>query len=253
MMNQQTDKFFRDKLEHHQKPASSAAWDRIDAELSKKNNRTPYWLKIAASILIVAVGAFILWPSGKHIDLVLTDKTDTPVSKDSVVKRNETPPVDHQREPESEKRVAEKKTEISEPKKKPVKQKKEILHKTPVTNDQEKNPVDTNVEPSVPMENNEETEMAEPNPVAVVPNETAPASENIKIVISSEDAEKFLDKKSLAKATSEEKKPSTLQKLLDKAEDLTTNQDPLGEIRQMKNEILALNFKNDKQQRGQNK
>jgi hypothetical protein len=41
-------------------------------------------------------------------------------------------------------------------------------------------------------------------------------------------------------------------KLLKKANNLTSNQDPLGELRQKKSEILALNFKNDKQ-RGQNK
>jgi hypothetical protein len=53
-------------------------------------------------------------------------------------------------------------------------------------------------------------------------------------------------------ATPEDKKPSTLKKLLRKANELTNNQDPLGDLRQKKNEILALNFKSDKQ-RGQNK
>jgi hypothetical protein len=38
-----------------------------------------------------------------------------------------------------------------------------------------------------------------------------------------------------------------LRKLLDKAYDLKHNQDPLGDLRQKKNEIFALNFKNDKQ------
>jgi hypothetical protein len=59
--------------------------------------------------------------------------------------------------------------------------------------------------------------------------------------------EKFLNKNLIVKATPEEKKPSTLRKLLDKAYDLKHNQDPLGNLRQRKNEIFALNFKNDKQ------
>jgi hypothetical protein len=63
---------------------------------------------------------------------------------------------------------------------------------------------------------------------------------------------KYLDKKSLAQATSGEKKPSTLRKLLDKAYDLKHNQDPFGDLRQKKNEILALNFRSEKQ-RSQNK
>jgi hypothetical protein len=57
----------------------------------------------------------------------------------------------------------------------------------------------------------------------------------------------------LAEATPELKKPSTLKKLLDKAYDLKHNQDAFGELRQKKNEILALNFKNEKQQRNQNR
>jgi hypothetical protein len=40
-----------------------------------------------------------------------------------------------------------------------------------------------------------------------------------------------------------------LKKLLDKAEDM----DPFGDLRQKKNEILALNFRSEKNQRGQNK
>jgi hypothetical protein len=58
---------------------------------------------------------------------------------------------------------------------------------------------------------------------------------------------KYLDKKSLAEATSNEKKPSRLRKLLDKAYDLKHNQEPFADLRQKKNEILALNFKNEKQ------
>jgi hypothetical protein len=38
---------------------------------------------------------------------------------------------------------------------------------------------------------------------------------------------------------------------LQKASDLKSNQDPFGDLREKKNEILALNFKNEK--RGQNK
>jgi hypothetical protein len=60
-----------------------------------------------------------------------------------------------------------------------------------------------------------------------------------------------LDKKALAQATSEEKKSSTFKKLLKKANDLKSNQDPFGDLREKKNEILALNFRNEK--RGQNK
>ena len=71
------------------------------------------------------------------------------------------------------------------------------------------------------------------------------------LTFTAEETNKYLDKNALAEATQEDKKSSTFKKLLKKANDLKSNQDPFGDLREMKNEILALNFKNEK--RGQNK
>lgn len=71
------------------------------------------------------------------------------------------------------------------------------------------------------------------------------------LVFNARETEAYLDKNSVDDATEEGKDASTFKKLLQKARDLKTNQDPLGDLRLKKNEILALNFKNDK--RGQNK
>ena len=62
--------------------------------------------------------------------------------------------------------------------------------------------------------------------------------------------ERFL-KKNLVDATSEEKKQSGIQKLLTLAADIKNTSNGLGDLREKKNEILALNFHDDK--RGQNK
>jgi hypothetical protein len=70
---------------------------------------------------------------------------------------------------------------------------------------------------------------------------------NITIVFTAEEVnEKYLVKKTDAEATADEKEASGLKKLLDKAYDLKHNQDPLGSLRQKKDEILAMNFKNEK-------
>jgi hypothetical protein len=71
------------------------------------------------------------------------------------------------------------------------------------------------------------------------------------LTISSEETDQYLNKNTLAEATAHDKKPSTFKKFLKKANDLKSNQDPFGDLRERKNEILALNFKNDK--REQNK
>ena len=70
----------------------------------------------------------------------------------------------------------------------------------------------------------------------------------LKIVFTVEEVnKKYLNKSAVAEATSPANETSTIQKLLDKAYDLKHNQDPLGELRQKKNEILALNFGGERQ------
>ena len=83
---------------------------------------------------------------------------------------------------------------------------------------------------------------------SVAPNERS-EQKNITLVFTAQEVdEKYLKKKNaVAEATSEEKETSTWRKVLDKAHDLKHNQDPLGDLRQKKNEILALNFKTNEQ------
>src|SRR5688572_18703386 len=74
-MNQQPDKFFREKLEGFQKTAPSLAWERIEAGLDKKNNKG-LWLKIAAALLLLAVASFVLW-TNRTIPTDTTSQTAT--------------------------------------------------------------------------------------------------------------------------------------------------------------------------------
>ncbi len=60
--------------------------------------------------------------------------------------------------------------------------------------------------------------------------------------------EKYLTKRTVSKATSQDDRSSGIKKLLDKANDLKNNQDPFGDLRHMKDEILALNFQSNKKQ-----
>src|SRR5687767_11798439 len=61
-MTSQPDKLFRDKLENFQRPASVAAWERIESGL-EKNQSKGIWLKFAAGISLFAVATFLLWPA----------------------------------------------------------------------------------------------------------------------------------------------------------------------------------------------
>ena len=253
-MNQPLDNFFREKLEHAHKPAPAAAWDRIDAGLEGRQ-RKGLWLKIAASILMVAAGSFILWPShhsGDTQQVAETKKSTVhgPQSTASViatapaVAMNPAPKIKPQvKKQHTAAPVSVDKPRQSEPDQQPVAYQAYEAQQAITESEPEHEPV-MPVQP-VPA----------PANVMLANNNTEEATETDEAVTlvysASEIDEKYLDKEALAKATSAQKKPSTFRKLLDKAYDLKNNQDPMGGLRQKKNEILALSFKSEK--RSQNK
>lgn len=257
-MNQQPDKLFRDKLEGFHKPAPSAAWNKIEAGLQKKNNKA-IWLRVAAAVLIVAVAAFLIWANN-------STTTSPQIAKDS----------DNQKETPVQK---ENKVEINTDKKETIEEPEQgtsIASTTPekIKRRRKNQPVGTkSVEAPVVVEEPAIEELISFTPsvgnsvdssdivtpivedVIVAQNTIEQSQESDQsrvLVFSVEEVDaKYLDKEALAKATSAQKKSSTFRKLLNKAYDLKNNQDPFGELRQKKNEILALNFKSEK--RSQNK
>jgi hypothetical protein len=248
-MNQQPDKFFRDKLEHYQKPAPSSAWDKIAAAQTKKNDKG-LWLKIAASLLLLTVAGYVLWPSTTSVEQPENTLSEIPATQspsDSTKKQaTEDNSINTELNAEAKNNLqatAEKKTEktFSKPRSTP---KNEPERKTVTVVKDEEQPESQiiNGNPAVAVESTE-TIITELN--------KEKETQNITLIYSAKEVDEYLDKNALAEATSRDKKPSTLKKLLQKANDLKNNQDPFGELRQKKNEILALNFKNEK--RGQNK
>lgn len=242
-MNQQPDKLFRDKLQSFQTPAPSGAWNRIESNLDKKNDKV-LWFRIAASLLLVAIATFLLWPT-----------SPSTVSQPQLAAKKET---EQQAAPQQQKEeqitratpakgnaIAEKSngsTKYAVKKQSPAVEDKTapvVLEEKVTLEDNALASYDEVVEEIVPVLTETQTQV-------IATAET----QKVKIVFSAEDIDnKYLDKKALAEATSDDKKSSTLKKLLDKAYDLKYNQDPFGELRQKKNEILALNFKTDKQRK----
>ena len=260
-MNQQPDKFFREKLEGYQKAAPASAWDKIAAAQAKKNNKG-LWLKIAASLLLLAISAYLLWTKDEltgekpsALTTVGAEKNPTPQPKNN---KKVGPPQETNVAPAQQPSPAA--TEKSSPK-------KDAIHRIKTRSSADTQAKETHaVEnitaiPKDQLVSQSKDEQEELSPVLPESNESSVASnpselntekpKHIKLVFTAKETDEYLDKKSLAQATSDDKKPSTLKKLLQKANDLKNNQDPFGDLRQKKNEILALNFKNEK--RGQNK
>jgi hypothetical protein len=246
-MNQQPDKLFRDKLQGHQTPAPASAWEKISAAQQKKKHHKG-WLKIAASLLLIAGTAYLFRPSTSQpvndhkliAEQITSDNaevtpeidsaahSDTADQSTALPKIVEAPPAPKQKKVFATTRQHPVSLADAHVSAQPQDKADDIIETHPVFDDH--SVAVTDVE-SVVNEN---------------------GNESITLSYSSEESSKYLNKKELIEATSESRKPSTLKKLLQKASDLKNNQDPLGDLRQMKNEILALNFKSEKQ-RGQNK
>jgi hypothetical protein len=244
MMNQQPDKFFREKLESYQKAAPTSAWDRIESQLEKPSNTFGWW-KIAASLLLLTALGYLFRPH-----------TSTSVKQPLAQAKSENQPVQETEQIEADRTVQSKDQPT------PKGNQTSTLEHSPTTktasknNKQEKRitPASERVAAAEGEKHDQpvETTTPETSDVQVEPSITrTQQSHSLTLTFSVEETNKYLDKKALAQATSEEKKSSTFKKLLKKANDLKNNQDPFGDLREKKNEILALNFRNEK--RGQNK
>jgi hypothetical protein len=261
-MNQQPDKIFREKLKTMQKTAPASAWGRIESRLDKKNDKL-IWLKIAASITVILSAAILLYINSFDTSQpLLSNKLTDPKKENAKTLKHDVPEKDQTNVKEDRKETI---TEKTESKKKDRSKKTSSKKAQPqqthrisaFANDgsvalNQRDEHHQNYEQEVPEYENIQSEIP-----AVVTADTQDAntktSTGMTLVYTAEEVnEKYLDKKSLADATQDDKKPSTFKKLLEKAYDLKHNQDPLGDLRQKKNEILALNFKNEKQ-RSQNR
>ncbi|MBT1710571.1 hypothetical protein KK062_20170 [Fulvivirgaceae bacterium PWU5] len=255
-MNQQPDKLFRDKLSGLSRPVPPAAWDRISQGLQPPVRRIAPW-KIAASILLpLAAGAaiYLYWhhdtTTGPTADQGRTPYIQTPIptAVDTASTKTLAPvvvpaPVPAQRNTYTANTATTPKRIVT-----PTHPTEEASASVPAPD--KGIPAQTDV----PLTADAQTPatMVDKTPAATTPANTAVVPErSMTLVFNARETEAYLDKNSLDEATEDGKDASTFKKLLQKARDLKTNQDPIGDLRLKKNEILALNFKNDK--RGQNK
>lgn len=253
MMNQQPDKFFREKLQGLQKPAPSSAWSKVETQLDKKKHKGIF-LKIAAAIIFLAATSILLW---------INNTTEKPALLTEIKKEEISNPISRGKNIAPLLKLKDSIKSVQPDKidnnanvlvQKARKTKRSIKKIIPKKSDRKgaftyNNAIAT-IEIEKPIQPVADIEEQLPT---IAPVTSGNHDTGITLVYTAKEIdEKYLDKKSLAEATSKDKKPSTLRKLLDKAYDLKHNQDAFGDLRQKKNEILALNFKNEKQ-RSQNR
>lgn len=251
-MNQQPDKFFRDKLANYDKTAPLAAWEKIAAAKQAPLWRRP-WLKVAASLVLAltAAGAWYWNGTGLRSAATETDRHSAHAPLPPAGNPSPSMPEKPALPPSRAGKVT-----LSPQGNNPV-----AIRTMPAVRSASAPRTASQGEPATsspqitPGELQDETNSIQqrsttgnlPSHNVVHQSEAQPA---LTLTYSVNDVAAYLDQNNTdLQATDTQESPSTLKKLLQKAGDLKTNQDPFGELRQRKNEILALNFRTDK--RGQ--
>ncbi len=230
-MDQQPDKLFRDKLRNYHQPVSPGAWDRISGSLHRK--KSTLVLRIAAAVLLLATGTLLIYPSfNRPGEDFLSDESSSPAETPAIA-----PPERVQPQPPAREDVQPPSTTSPVA---PTARKKRVVAKA----GGEQLAAHSAEVPEDPHTTQTEITVTEENSVAVAP--TATQQGKMTIIFSREEVNrKYLAKNLEGHATADAENPSGLTKLLDKAYDLKHTQDLLGSLRQKKNEILAINFRND--------
>jgi len=216
-MSKKLDRLFKEKLENHQVPPSDAAWSKVESSLDKERKGIIWFRAAAAIVLLGMVTATALWVS--------SDEENVIAKVDSV-------------------RVAPK------PQAKPAPKKKQRIEepKLPVVKSQSrKMTVFIAKEESKKEETIQEPSVQSEQPVAMVSEPVQP--------IQSENPEAVIKKSSITLtytlapipsqertiAAAEERKG--LQKVVDVAKEAKNSEGVLTELRLMKDDLFALNFK----------
>lgn len=245
MMKQQPDIFFREKLQGYQKSMPANAWEKIETNLNEKRNKR-LWAKIAASILILTAASYVVWQtSSPEIDSAKNAISYHPANEKIFQKRTEDvkliAPIKDDRNSKLKRLVSNKISSNN------AHLKLEIQNESIKPNSNtDARPVSVN---NLLIEFRSERDTLTSNADDLtrsneITSQINPVADHITLVYTVDEVqEKYLDKNSIEEATNLDKKPSALKKLLSKVYDLKNDQHPFGDLRQKKDEILALNFK----------
>lgn len=231
-MKQHPDALFREKLEQHTLTAPQNAWSRIEKKMPTSRNTFFIW-KVAAAMLILIISIALLIPSKtSNQSLVLNDNTSLEKQKNDKVQASVIPS------------APEKKEDI-----------KRIVTKTqqPLSEEPLPKSIELTLVESMEILAEEKTESIaslevseQPTPTVLIEEEVEPVAQSV--IVSDEATTIVLTAAEVntkyllpAQATSEAETTSSFRKLIDKAASFKNNTSGLAELRQKKNEMLALN------------
>ncbi len=247
-MTPQPDKIFRDALGQYRKTAPASAWDRIETGLDRRQSNGLWW-KVAAGMLLLLASTFMLWPHPKDapsVTLIQQDinqtelKNNTPLATSALVPKVSETPV---RKVEL---IPDKKIKTLSVRNRSTSQ-SDVEDVEDVSN--EVNEKENVVTTSVPVES-----ITKPDPeveaasvaMATEEDEVDESPGRNMIYTAQEVNARFIKKDLVSKATPEKNTTSGVKKVIDVAIGLKNNDSLLGDLRQLKNEYLTINFPDKK-------
>ncbi|MFN5554770.1 MAG: hypothetical protein ACOVOF_11165 [Chryseotalea sp.] len=246
----QPDKLFRDKLYNHSAQAPANAWEKIEKNLPV--NRINWWAIAAMLTPLLLAGTYYYFSLKEETKQTIAQQStiENPSNKEQTDSKSNVT-LDSIRANMEKETPLKKNTEPNRTK--PDKNKNVKKDKTDKRNNLPAHIINIAKENYIVSEENIVLPNNQPETKILTTSteETKQTTTNtITLVYTTNDLrEKYLLKKENKDATSESKDASSIQKLLQKAGELTTNQSPIAQLRSKKNEILALNFRNEKSER----
>lgn len=223
-MSNRMDQLFKNKLGDHRLLPSAEAWSKIESGLSKKNNTVILWRAAAVFVLCgLLTSTWFYWQSSQNHSQQLATEQDNTI--DTVPETEESLLEPAEREDNKNQAAVIKK---------PTRIKRENI--TPQKNNEElKEPIIME-EAEIELTAGLETVSTEP---------VARAEKPIVIEFTLDPAPAAI----LVATTTEAEKSTGFKKILDKAIDLKNGEGDLGNLRDVKNELFAFDFKKDKTKR----
>ncbi|MGB4847671.1 MAG: hypothetical protein WBP41_07105 [Saprospiraceae bacterium] len=247
-MTPQPDKLFREALEDFNRPAPASAWNRIETGLDRKKSNGLWW-KIAAGILLLIAASFIFWPHDTILPAVAlnhqdenksTENTKLPITSSAEVPVVSAVPAKHVEF------IPNKKIKRNSPVTITGIEVEENNHQV-VSNEKENEvSVPTSVEP---VENIVEPDeiVADASVSVLADDDETDVTQGRNMKYTSQEVNtRFMKKVIPAEATHEKKSASGVKKVIDVAFGFKNNDSLLGDLRQLKNEYLTINFPDKK-------
>jgi hypothetical protein len=232
MIMNSVDKLFKSKLEDHQLAPSTKAWEKLESNLSKKN-RTIIWFRMAAVLALMGMltVAVLNWNSSDENSPLTT--TDQPVEGKEIEQK---PPL-------------------------PEKKNEELI-KPGIEQTNKKKPIPTQLmtKPTENLAASEQVtevvkkeELIDTSVASLKEEAIEPFAEEKKAIVLVYSLPTLPAKQTATTEVAQvEVEQTGIQKIWEAAKDVKNSDNPWGDLREVKNELLALDFKKDKNKNSNN-